>query len=366
MIAIGFGTCIAPLQADTNNRSTYAIHSPFTSSFPVCDDDITVPVYHDLRETRSSGYLPSSYNAVNAGKVTSVKNQNPWGTCWAFGAINSLESSLISENIRINGVTATNNNTDLSERHLAYFTYHTATDPLGNTAGDSVVITGENYLDKGGNNFKSMLSLADWKEAAAEADAPYSDLYYSTSNMDIYDLSTSIAYQDAAVLKDAQILNFANRDEIKEMIQTYGAGSASLQAGDVFSVVFTLTNLEYQNGSVRIYADQTETMNYTDGSTLATTNAMQPGQSYYNNFYSNGWVDYANETYDWNKATPRIKAGPEVQHGQRLHQAKREVQMDTILLNTPIVTVQQHLEQVIFQVILIRFINCLFCLLLLL
>ncbi|MBP0974277.1 MAG: chitobiase/beta-hexosaminidase C-terminal domain-containing protein, partial [Oscillospiraceae bacterium] len=47
------------------------------------------------------------------GLVSPVKEQSPYGTCWAFSAINSVETSLIQREPDI----------DLSEWHLAYYTY---------------------------------------------------------------------------------------------------------------------------------------------------------------------------------------------------------------------------------------------------
>lgn len=42
-----------------------------------------------------AGVLPSSFNWCAEGKVTSVKNQNPCGTCWAFGTTSVLESAVL-------------------------------------------------------------------------------------------------------------------------------------------------------------------------------------------------------------------------------------------------------------------------------
>jgi len=39
--------------------------------------------------------LPSIFDWRTSGKVTSVKNQNPCGTCWAFGAATVLESAVL-------------------------------------------------------------------------------------------------------------------------------------------------------------------------------------------------------------------------------------------------------------------------------
>ncbi len=63
--------------------------------------------------------LPEKYDLRNvdgASFVTSVKNQGVYGDCWAFGTLSSLESNLLK--------TGKAANVDLSERHLAWFTYN--------------------------------------------------------------------------------------------------------------------------------------------------------------------------------------------------------------------------------------------------
>jgi C1A family cysteine protease len=52
-----------------------------------------------LRSTEGyrAGLLPSSFNWCAQGKVTSVKDQNPCGTCWAFGTTSVLESAVLRQ-----------------------------------------------------------------------------------------------------------------------------------------------------------------------------------------------------------------------------------------------------------------------------
>ena len=38
---------------------------------------------------------PSSFDLRGAGKVSPVRDQSPYGTCWTFAALGSLESCLL-------------------------------------------------------------------------------------------------------------------------------------------------------------------------------------------------------------------------------------------------------------------------------
>ena len=59
------------------------------------------------------------------------RNQNPYGTCWAFSSVGLAEFDLIHDG-------EADKTIDLSELSLAYFNYHTVVDPLGGTEGDYI------------------------------------------------------------------------------------------------------------------------------------------------------------------------------------------------------------------------------------
>lgn len=59
--------------------------------------------------------------------ITPVRQQNPYGTCWGFGAIAAAESSILSENLAAErGYSADTLN--LSEKQLAWFVTQSITD----------------------------------------------------------------------------------------------------------------------------------------------------------------------------------------------------------------------------------------------
>lgn len=63
--------------------------------------------------------LPAAFDLRDQGVVTPVKLQNPWATCWGFAAIAASETSILSEL----GTTYAENPLDLSEHHLAWFSF---------------------------------------------------------------------------------------------------------------------------------------------------------------------------------------------------------------------------------------------------
>ena len=61
--------------------------------------------------------FPSSYDQRDLGIVTPVKDQSPWGTCWAFSGVSAAETSILT----YLGMTYEETGLDLSERHTAFF-----------------------------------------------------------------------------------------------------------------------------------------------------------------------------------------------------------------------------------------------------
>ena len=158
--------------------------------------------------------LPSRYNAAEHDLVTPVKDQNPYGTCWAFSALSACETSMIRKGLQ-------NTSFDLSEFHFAYFFFHTQEDALGVTAGDCTLLADPDYMDVGGADACTMFALSKWTGAAAEslASYPYEQLYTPSS---------SLAYQDVGHLQNVRYVNGSDTASIKRLILQYGSVSAPL------------------------------------------------------------------------------------------------------------------------------------------
>jgi hypothetical protein len=75
---------------------------------------------------QSDAGLPSKFDLRDRGVVTPVKNQEPWGYCWAHGAIAATETSILSAM----GSTYADTGLDLSERHLAWYAINPVTEAV--------------------------------------------------------------------------------------------------------------------------------------------------------------------------------------------------------------------------------------------
>jgi len=191
-------------------------------------EEMEVPVSTSAttnEEGRNKAMLPSLYPSGDVTQIINTypatRSQSPYGTCWAHAAVACGEFDFVKNH----GYTAS---IDLSELQLAYFTYHTANDKLGNLDDDANYIpanAAEQYLDIGGNATYVMQTLSQWKGLTYENNLSYSNAVNSLS----YGIPSSYAYaNDGAKLENAFILNIKeNPTAVKEAIQTYGAVQAS-------------------------------------------------------------------------------------------------------------------------------------------
>lgn len=195
--------------------------------------------------------LPASYSSVDEGVVTSVADQGYFGSCWAFAALASAESSVLSQGLA--------KEVDLSERHLAYFTYHRQADPLGGTTGDALLPadssfadvfegTEDPYLGAGGNGYFAMSTLAAWMGAADETVAPYQELTDKFAEIDVEGawedksalnaflsetaLNRTDAFEASYHLKNCSMIAMADRDDVKRAVLDNGAVAISYYAAE--------------------------------------------------------------------------------------------------------------------------------------
>ena len=170
---------------------------------PEVESDLTsVYAAYGSRETA----FPSSYDSRKEGLVTSVKNQNPFGTCWAFGMAAIMETSLLAQN---------KGTYDLSEEHLSYFFSNRQNDPLGNTPDDVNSVLGD-YHEIGGNDYLAAIYLSTWSGMTTEDDVPFPTDSLHQQNLSVQ-IPESKAYNSVAYLKNASFSKYSE-ERMKEML----------------------------------------------------------------------------------------------------------------------------------------------------
>jgi C1A family cysteine protease len=138
----------------------------------------------------NTGIVPTRYDLRERNRVSAVRNQGIYGTCWAFAALGALESSL------------------LPEESVMYSVDHMT---LNN---------GFNLTQKDGGDYTmGMAYLAAWKGPVYEADDPYGD--------DVTDTSLEAVKH----VQEMQIIDGKDFEKIKEAVFKYGGVQTSIYNG---------------------------------------------------------------------------------------------------------------------------------------
>ena len=150
-----------------------------------------VDLSHLRIPTRTPKALPKAFDASfdlrTQGKLTAIKNQNPYGTCWAHATCASLESALL-----------TGETNDFSENNM-------------------VNLHGLDWgFDDGGNANVSMAYLTRWDGPVNESDDPYPDEGGSTG-------SETVRKHVQQVYLIPPKTSATGNDAIKQALLDYGA-----------------------------------------------------------------------------------------------------------------------------------------------
>ncbi len=133
---------------------------------------------YSLASNESSDYK-SKFSLVDEGYVTSVKNQNPWETCWAFGSIAAAETSILSELQK-----KASEGFDLSEKALVASVGWQVTSSVSESqAGEGYVNTSANanrIFEAGGAALCAMKAFSSGRGLVSESTA--SDAVYKSTN----------------------------------------------------------------------------------------------------------------------------------------------------------------------------------------
>ncbi len=214
-------------------------------SILVDDDGNIVPEEDNKQEVSTSGFdvtpleeesatvtaadIPTSWDSRDKGLVTSVKNQNPFGTCWSFSFCAAAESSLIAQGYE------TKDSVDLSESHLVYFRD-------GNYVEDSTIpvqrdrrILSTNTFLCGGSHFDAFTTVSRWSGWTTETKFSYKEAvsqYNKSGSKPAYDVNNMFEHDYELV--SAQIIDPSNVEAVKSSIMTYGATEMSMYYRSIY------------------------------------------------------------------------------------------------------------------------------------
>ncbi len=173
---------------------------------------------HEGAEGTGRDQLAAKYSLVTEGFVTSVKNQNPYGTCWTFATMASAESGILKK---------TGKTFDFAELQLAYFHYasYKKADPLGLITNDGNSLpssSSSQILDQGGNITFATYGLSSGIGFSKEASYPYTDAASFVSSG-----TTKACYNSLYMLRASRWFNMSETTKIKNALMNYGALSVS-------------------------------------------------------------------------------------------------------------------------------------------
>ena len=141
----------------------------------------------DIRQVRKGQVLPEKYDLRDTGRVTPVRDQGRFGTCWAFASLGALETTL------------------MPKEEQCYSTEHM-------TLNNSYNLD----LSTGGEHTVSIAYLAAWQGPVYEKDDPYGDGI------------SSRGLKAVKHLEEAIVVKNRNDDTIKTAIFRYGGVETSL------------------------------------------------------------------------------------------------------------------------------------------
>lgn len=235
---------------------------------PVDLSHLSIPV-------RTPKTLPKAFDASfdlrTQGKLTAIKNQNPYGTCWAHATCASLESALL-----------TGETNDFSENNM-------------------VNLHGFDWgFDDGGNANVSMAYLTRWDGPVNESDDPYYDIGGSTG-------SETVRKHVQQVYLIPPKTSATGNDAIKQALLDYGALYVNYYHNDTY---YNSTYKSYYYSGASNGNHAVAIVGWNDNFSASQFNSAPAGNGAYivRNSWGTGWgdggyfyVSYYDSVFAWNE-----------------------------------------------------------------
>lgn len=178
----------------------------------------------DMARAGTEKKLPEKYDMRDYGRVTPVRDQGRYGTCWAFASLGALETTLLPKESNV-----------FSTDHM------------------SICNSYNLDLNWGGEHTMSIAYLSAWQGPVYEEDDPYGD---GISNPDL---------KAVKHLEEALVINDRDMEVLKSAIFRYGAIETSLYS-----------QMEYVD-SVSAYFSQDNDAYYYDGEEIPNHDVVVVG-----------------------------------------------------------------------------------------
>lgn len=152
-----------------------------------CNFEITTKTATAVDESENVSIIPTSYDLREKERMSVVKNQGSYGTCWAFAATSALESALLPEENEL-----------FSVDHMS----------MSNS------FDADQY--EGGEYTMGMAYLAAWQGPVYESDDPYGDG------------KTDGSLKPVKHVQEMRVIDGKDYEAIKEAVFKYGGVTTSL------------------------------------------------------------------------------------------------------------------------------------------
>lgn len=178
---------------------------------------------------------PSAYDSRSRGVITPVRNQYPYGTCWAFAALACLEASAVSQGF------SSLRYTNYSEAHLAWFAHNPVSSDINDLASRDGENIGSEAYNKGGYWIRSSTTLMKGTGAAAERKYPYLSSADGSIKMGNYADSARYDHAAATLYASYKLDCFKNqsatdlRNAVKEKIMSNGAVTVAYHDDEIYA-----------------------------------------------------------------------------------------------------------------------------------